>query len=325
MSSEEIKDTVKENKDCEKRCGFANPVSFVVGVFLFLFFIISGIGLEKIGGYIDIPSFLIVFGVTFAILLMGPGYADSKLAIARAIHGRVSSLSEADRLISIFELSAFTAIMSGCIGTFIGLINMFGGGMDDPSALTAGMAVALITHLYGIVLSCLFVLGRYRVINSRLDLCAMVNDESQKINLPSSGKITGLAVSVIVLVVVLCFSLLLFLSYSSSYQDKLCLSIDNDIEGEFSYSGDVTFSKAGSGTDRTLEIRTATLYEYSDGYLLKWIVDGIIKNDERPVSVHLILSNFKDKTFRQGDFDWPHGQTKLVIKASETKLVGGDK
>ncbi|MHC4873419.1 MAG: MotA/TolQ/ExbB proton channel family protein [Planctomycetota bacterium] len=325
MSSEEIKETGEENKADEKKSGFANPVSFALGALLFLFFIVSGIGLDRVAGYIDIPSILIVFGVTFAVLLMGPGYTDFKLAIARAIYGRVSSLSEADRLISIFELSAFTAIMSGCIGTFVGLINMFGGGMDDHAALTAGMAVALITHLYGIGLSCLFVLARFRIINSRLDLCVMANDESQKINLPSSGKITGLAVSVIFLAVVICFSFLYSISYISSYQDKLYLSINNDIEGKLVYSGDVTFSRAGSEKERTLEIRATKLYDYSDGYLLKWIVDGTIKDDERPIKLHLILSNLKDKTFREGDFEWPRGKTKLVIKASETKLVSGVK
>ncbi len=39
----------------------------------------------------------------------------------------------------------------GMIGTLIGLINMLAGGMDDPEALTTGMAVALITTLYGAI------------------------------------------------------------------------------------------------------------------------------------------------------------------------------
>lgn len=37
----------------------------------------------------------------------------------------------------------------GMIGTLIGLINMLSGGMDDPAKLTSGMAVALITTMYG--------------------------------------------------------------------------------------------------------------------------------------------------------------------------------
>lgn len=41
----------------------------------------------------------------------------------------------------------------GMIGTLIGLIKMLSGGMDDPGALTQGMAVALITTFYGAVLA----------------------------------------------------------------------------------------------------------------------------------------------------------------------------
>lgn len=41
----------------------------------------------------------------------------------------------------------------GMIGTLIGLINMLSQGMDDPSALTAGMAVALITTMYGSIIA----------------------------------------------------------------------------------------------------------------------------------------------------------------------------
>ena len=41
----------------------------------------------------------------------------------------------------------------GMIGTLIGLINMLKAGLEDPNKLTAGMAVALITTLYGSVMS----------------------------------------------------------------------------------------------------------------------------------------------------------------------------
>jgi chemotaxis protein MotA len=37
------------------------------------------------------------------------------------------------------------------IGTLIGLINMLSAGIDNPEALVAGMAVALMTTLYGSV------------------------------------------------------------------------------------------------------------------------------------------------------------------------------
>lgn len=45
----------------------------------------------------------------------------------------------------------------GMIGTLIGLINMLAGGMDNPAVLTQGMAVALITTMYGSMIANLLV------------------------------------------------------------------------------------------------------------------------------------------------------------------------
>ena len=50
-----------------------------------------------------------------------------------------------------FDLLTKYAPAWGMIGTLIGLIMMLGGGMSDPAALTSGMAVALITTMYGSV------------------------------------------------------------------------------------------------------------------------------------------------------------------------------
>ena len=45
----------------------------------------------------------------------------------------------------------------GALGTVIGLIQMLRGGVEDPNALTAGMAVALITTFYGSLIASLMV------------------------------------------------------------------------------------------------------------------------------------------------------------------------
>jgi len=45
----------------------------------------------------------------------------------------------------------------GALGTVIGLIQMLKGGVEDPNALTAGMAVALITTFYGSFIASLMV------------------------------------------------------------------------------------------------------------------------------------------------------------------------
>lgn len=45
----------------------------------------------------------------------------------------------------------------GALGTVIGLIQMLRGGVEDPNALTAGMAVALVTTFYGSLIASLLV------------------------------------------------------------------------------------------------------------------------------------------------------------------------
>ncbi|MCA9100201.1 MAG: motility protein A [Planctomycetales bacterium] len=56
---------------------------------------------------------------------------------------------------ALFEQIGKTAPAFGMIGTLLGLILMLGN-MDDPDALGPGMAVAMITTLYGAVLANLF-------------------------------------------------------------------------------------------------------------------------------------------------------------------------
>ncbi|PKK91377.1 MAG: motility protein A [Candidatus Wallbacteria bacterium HGW-Wallbacteria-1] len=53
---------------------------------------------------------------------------------------------------SMMDMSATMAPAFGMIGTLIGLINMLKG-LDDPDALGPGMAVALITTLYGSIMA----------------------------------------------------------------------------------------------------------------------------------------------------------------------------
>lgn len=59
-----------------------------------------------------------------------------------------------EAVIGIWKSAADSAPAMGMIGTVLGLIGMFAS-MDDPSALGPAMAVALLTTLYGLVLSTL--------------------------------------------------------------------------------------------------------------------------------------------------------------------------
>lgn len=74
-------------------------------------------------------------------------YADTEAMEAR--HARV---------IKMFENMGYLAPAFGMIGTLIGLILAIAAGIEDKSALVAGVATALITTYYGAVLANLFFL-----------------------------------------------------------------------------------------------------------------------------------------------------------------------
>jgi chemotaxis protein MotA len=67
------------------------------------------------------------------------------------------SYSEANRAVTIFESFGAYAPAMGLIGTLLGLIGLLGE-LGNPSALGASMGVALLSTLYGAVLSNMFFL-----------------------------------------------------------------------------------------------------------------------------------------------------------------------
>lgn len=193
-------------------------IATIIGYLLGAFFLVMGIGLEKIAGFWDTDSVLIVFGgaigavfismpieslkntmkvaknafihtaqsptdliarmVEFAEIARRDGILalenvteninDEFLVkgIRLAVDGTDPELIENIMMTElenieerhgkgkkIFELMTKYAPAWGMIGTLIGLINMLAGGMDDPNALTKGMAVALITTMYGSIVA----------------------------------------------------------------------------------------------------------------------------------------------------------------------------
>lgn len=61
--------------------------------------------------------------------------------------------SRYDNSSKIFKLGGSFAPAMGMIGTLIGLIQMLAGGLSDATAISSGMAVALITTFYGSVIA----------------------------------------------------------------------------------------------------------------------------------------------------------------------------
>lgn len=188
---------------------------YIVGSFCF---VVVGIGIDKVGSFVHIPSIAIVFGggmgatmiamtldkvintvkiVKFAFIQHDESpvelikhmveYAeiarrDGILALENvsdtvsdtflikgiqlAVDGTDPELisqilnTELENLENrhaegrqFFDLFTKYAPAWGMIGTLVGLINMLAGGMDDPNALTKGMATALITTMYGAIIA----------------------------------------------------------------------------------------------------------------------------------------------------------------------------
>ena len=61
--------------------------------------------------------------------------------------------SEQENSSKIFKIWGSFAPAMGMVGTLIGLVQMLAGGLDDASAISSGMAKALITTLYGSILA----------------------------------------------------------------------------------------------------------------------------------------------------------------------------
>ena len=126
-------------------------IAGIIVVASFLFFgIISG---GSIILFIDIPSLLIVGGILIGGTLISFGFAVPLKSLKEALfRGGVQSLDELKLYVNFFNLASQLSIAGGIVGTLIGNINMLAH-MDDPSLIGPSMSVALITVLYGIVLS----------------------------------------------------------------------------------------------------------------------------------------------------------------------------
>ncbi|MBN1257347.1 MAG: motility protein A [Planctomycetes bacterium] len=189
-------------------------IATIIGYVLAGGFLIAGIGVSKVPGFIDLPSLLIVGGgASGAVIVSFPMEHIKKFVIVTKnawLHTAQQPIEMIKRMVEFAEVARRDGILAlenvtenvedeflvkgiqlavdgtdpelienimmteletmeerhgkgkalyeklekyapawGMIGTLIGLINMLGGGMEDPNALTSGMAVALITTMYG--------------------------------------------------------------------------------------------------------------------------------------------------------------------------------
>lgn len=96
--------------------------------------------------FIDVPGALLVLCVGTGIVLSAHGPSACALLLRTPSLRRGSKDTARIKAIAETGIQAFVA--AGWIGVLIGVVQMLGA-MDDPATIGAGMAVALLTALYG--------------------------------------------------------------------------------------------------------------------------------------------------------------------------------
>jgi flagellar motor component MotA len=98
--------------------------------------------------FINIPSVLIVFGLTFGGLLAGGRNITRFCSVLFDKHASPSQLHDAHETA---HYAGNYAMGSGFVGTLIGAVLMLGT-MTDPAAVGPSMAIAILTVLYAVLL-----------------------------------------------------------------------------------------------------------------------------------------------------------------------------
>lgn len=132
-----------------------NMISALAGIMGFFFvwgvFLSNGAGADTLGTFLDLPSALMVVLAPLTILLAVYGWkgiVDACSWVAR----QPAPGKTADDAVTFFQLAAGLALATGFLGTLVGLMIMLRF-LEDPARLGPGMAVALMTQLYGVFIA----------------------------------------------------------------------------------------------------------------------------------------------------------------------------
>ena len=105
----------------------------------------------RAGIYVDIPSVVFVFGCVIGGVWFAHGPAALFRAITAALTGR-SDAEQAGRHDAVLGTAYGLSWSSGILGVFIGFIAMLAD-LSDPRAIGTGLAVCLLSVLYGVLLA----------------------------------------------------------------------------------------------------------------------------------------------------------------------------
>ena len=121
--------------------GFIVMIALVVGGIVHAGFLSELVG---------VPSAIITVGVWCAALLMSFGKGCS--TAIRAVFSRTASREMLALGVAVFERGQSYAVGCGVLGTLVGTVIMLSK-LDDPARIGPGLAVALLTLIYGLFLA----------------------------------------------------------------------------------------------------------------------------------------------------------------------------
>lgn len=126
------------------------------GIFIFISLLSLAIllGSTSFGAFIDIPSAMIVYGLSLGLLLSAGQFKNTLHAIASYLSQDNISDTEVETYKNCLKSSALIVLFSGIVGLFLGLIQILND-YSDPTSLGHGLAVAILTLFYS-TLSILF-------------------------------------------------------------------------------------------------------------------------------------------------------------------------
>ena len=125
---------------------------YVVGAVLFIALIFGAIitsgSVPKY--YLNIPSFIMVTGITFVLLLMNFSVREMGRSFAVGFRKKDANLEDLKRGFIFFQTMQFYLLLAGFLGTMIGAMAMLVH-LKDSTRVTSGAALSLMTFLYGFV------------------------------------------------------------------------------------------------------------------------------------------------------------------------------
>ncbi|QQE10774.1 MotA/TolQ/ExbB proton channel family protein [Planctomycetota bacterium] len=145
--------------------------------------------------FVDIPSLLIVLGISLSGILMSSGLIKPIRAFIITLSGkRIYDVYEFEEYRKVMERGRNLAWSAGIIGMLVGLIAMLAD-LSDPSGIGAGLAVSLICPLYAAIIAELIFAQCDRFLVSR-------NQHMHRQHTKREPNLTKIAAAIILLAVI---------------------------------------------------------------------------------------------------------------------------